>query len=50
MTRISTVHGSTPFTGVLKRYKGRKRKRQGGGRLKRGIKKLVIQRRSHKRS
>ena len=50
MTRISTVHSSIPFTGVLKRYKGRKRKRQGGECLKRGIKELVIQRRSHKRS
>ena len=48
MTRISTVHGSTPFTGVLKRSKGRKRKQQGGGFLKRGIKKRVIQRHSHK--
>ena len=48
MTHISTVHGSTPFIGVLKRYKGRKRKQQGGGFLKRGIKKRVIQRHSHK--
>ena len=48
MTRISTVHGSTPFIGILKRYKGRKRKQQGGGFLKRGIKKRVIQRHSHK--
>ena len=61
MVRISTVRQSDPIidvgtasltdpvSSILKRYKGRKRKKQRGGFLTSRIKKIGTRRRVHKR-